>query len=175
MVTAVTANPQGLGILQLLARRPLPGLNSQELVGALVNALAFAMSGGGDMYDRMHSHSYFDNGEWRYASAALPPSLVADINSRVARYTRTSDAAAYIARYGEASGKLGLPLLTLHTTRDPLVPFWHEALLAQSEAGPYLLQRPVDRFGHDNCTTAEMMAGFDALVGWVNTGQKPAF
>jgi hypothetical protein len=66
-------------------------------------------------------------------------------------------------------------VLTLHTLRDPLVPFWHEGLFAQVGAGPMLLQRSVDQYGHDNISATQMMAGFDALVGWVNTGQKPAF
>jgi pimeloyl-ACP methyl ester carboxylesterase len=174
VVAAVSANPNGLGIIQMLARRPLAGADSQELVASLVNALAFAMMGGGDLIDRAHGHSYYDNHDWRYTSPGLPVQLLDDLNARVARYSRTPDAANYYAHYGEPSGNLTIPVLTMHTTRDPVVPVWHEDLLGQVGAGPNLLQRRITRFGHDNSTTDEMLASFDDLVAWVTTGQKPA-
>ena len=47
IVAAVNANPQGLGIIQLLARRPLAGNTPQEIVESLITALGFSMQGGG--------------------------------------------------------------------------------------------------------------------------------
>jgi pimeloyl-ACP methyl ester carboxylesterase len=175
VLTALQANPQGLGVIQMLARRPLPGGNSQEIAQSLITVLVFAMQGGSDFYDRTHHHSNFDNHDVRYTSPGLPPALIDDINARVARYTRTPDATAYLVHYGEPAGTLRIPVLTLHTTRDPVVPIWHELLLGQADAGDWLLQRQVARYGHDTCTLAEMMTGFADLVTWADTGQKPAF
>lgn len=174
VVAAVSANPQGLGLIQMLARKPLPGNNGQELVASLVNVLVFAQQGGGDLYDRAHGHTYFDNADWRYGAPGLPPALLDDVNTRVARYARTPDAANYLAHYGEPSGDLRIPVVLMHTTRDPVVPFWHEGLYGQVGAGPNLLQRQTNRFGHVAFSVAEMAAGFDDLVGWVNTQTKPA-
>ncbi len=174
IATAVTANPQGLGIIQCLARRPLPGANGQELVTSLVTVLLFGVQGGGDLFDRTHGHSFYDNADWQYSCSALPAAMVADINARVARFDAAPDAQAYLAHYGEPAGNLQDPVLALHTSRDPVVPVFHEDLFGQVAAGPQLLQRAVSRYGHCTFTIAELMSNFESLVGWVETGIKPA-
>jgi|SRR5262245_2964557 len=166
VVGAVTANPQGLGIIQLLARHPLAGNNPQELVTSLVNAIGFSMQSGGDLYRRARSTSFFDNASWTYASAALPPPLVADINARVRRYTRAPEATAFLRRYGEPSPRLRIPMLSLHTTRDPQVPVFHEDRLAQVISSPLLIQRRDERYGHCTFTAGELMVHFHDLVSF---------
>lgn len=174
VVAAVQANPQGLGLIQMLARRPLPGNNSQEIVTSLASVLVFAMQGGADFLDRTHGHTYFDNHDRVYFAPGLPAALLADVNARVARYTRTPDAQAYLEHYGEPSGNLRIPVLAIHTTRDPVVPVWHEATFGQADGGQWLLQRQVPRYGHVTFTTDEVVANFEDLVQWVDSGQKPA-
>jgi len=166
VVAAVTANPQGLGIIQLLARHPLAGNNGQELVTSLVTVLGFAMQGGGDLFTRAGSESFFDNAGWQYTSPALPAALVTDINHRVARYTRTRGAAEFLQRYGEPSSRLRSPMMTLHTMRDPVVPLFHEDLLAQVAASPNLIQRRIDRYGHTPFSAGELMPHFNDLVNF---------
>lgn len=168
VVGAVTANPQGLGIIQALARQKLPGNNAQELVASLVNVIGFAMQGGGDLYARTSSHTFFENADWVYQSPGIPAAIQADINARVRRYHREPEAASFLARYGEPHPGLEMPLLTLHTTRDPVVPVFHEDLLAQRVAGPLLIQRRVDRYGHCTFTTGELMIHFNDLVQFAN-------
>jgi alpha-beta hydrolase superfamily lysophospholipase len=165
VLQAVNANPQGVGIIQLLARRPLPGNNGNEIVASLINVLGFAMQGGGDIFQRTHQHHFFDNAGWRYTSPALPAALLDDINARVARYAIAPDAAAYLERYGEPSGPFRIPVLTLHHSRDPVVPVFHEDLLAQVAAGPNLEQRRFDAYGHTTFTAGELMTNFADLVG----------
>ena len=169
VVGAVTANPQGLGIIQLLARHPLAGNNGQELVTSLVTVLGFSMRGGGDLFARAGSESFFDNAGWRYTSPALPAALVADINTRVARYTRTHEAAEFLERWGEPSRRLRIPMLTLHTTRDPVVPLFHEDLLAQVASGPNLIQRRIERYGHTPFSAGELMPHFNDLVNFARS------
>lgn len=166
VVQAVTANPQGLGIIQALARRPLPGANSQELVASLVNVIGFALQGGSDLFARTNSQSFFENATWTYASAALPAPLLADINARVRRYTRAPVATAFLERFGSPSPRLRIPLLTLHTTRDPVVPVFHEDLLAQVVSSPLLMQRRTARYGHCTFTAGELMVNFNDLVNF---------
>ena len=164
VVQAVTANPQGLGIIQLLARHPLAGNNGQELVTSLVTVLGFQMQGGADLFARAGSESFFDNAGWQYSSPALPAALVADINNRVARHTRTRGAAEFLRRFGEPSRRMRIPMMTLHTTRDPVVPVFHEDLLAQVASGSNLVQRRVDRYGHTPFSAGELMPHFNDLV-----------
>ena len=74
--------------------------------------------------------------------------------------------------------KLDVPVLTLHTTRDPMAPIFHEALLSQkaADAGRLdnLVRREVDVFGHCALTAGEIMTAFTDLATWVNSGVKPA-
>ncbi len=174
VVAAVQRYPQGLGIIQALARRPLPGANSQEVVQSLVTVLGFAMQGSGDLLARTHGHSFFDNASWRYTSPALPPSVVDGVNAKVARSTVAPDAAQFLARWGEPAGPFRIPVITLHTTRDPVVPAFHEDLLGQAATGPLLIQRRVERYGHVQFTVGELMVHFDDLVTWSNGRRKHA-
>src|SRR5262245_22059148 len=61
VVAAVQANPQGLGVLNLVTRRPLAGNNGQELTTSLLTVLGFQIFGATDLLGRMHDHSFFDN------------------------------------------------------------------------------------------------------------------
>jgi pimeloyl-ACP methyl ester carboxylesterase len=170
---AITANPQGVGVIQALARRPLPGNTAQEVVTSLITMLGFSMQGGGDLFARAHGHSYFDNATWRYRSPALPPAMVADINARVARYTREPDADRFLGHWGEAEGPFTIPVITMHSTRDPVVPAFHEELLARVAAGPNLRQEMTSRYGHVPFSTGEIMATFAELVRWVEEDARP--
>ena len=172
VVRAVTANPQGLGIIQSLAREKLPGNNGNELVASLVNVIGFSMQGGSDLFARTGSTSFFENATWTYSSAALPPALVADINARVRRYTRAPEAALFLDQFGEPSPTLRIPLMTLHTSRDPVVPATHEDRLAQVITSPLLIQRRVDRYGHVAFSAGELMVHFNDLVNFANASDR---
>ena len=172
VVTAVTKNPQGLGIIQLLARHPLAGNNSQELVSSLINALGFSLQAGSDLYARTNSTSFFDNASWTYTSAALPAPLLADINNRVRRYTRSPEATQFLARFGEPSPELRIPMMSLHTMRDPTVPVFHEDRLAQVISSPLLIQRRVDRYGHCPFSAGELMVHFNDLVNFAKAQRQ---
>jgi len=175
VLAAVGARPEGVGIIQELARRPLPGRDTSELITSLLSVLVFAMQGGSDLLNHTHGHTYFDNADHRYTSARLPASIVEDVNARVARHRATPDAKAYLAHYGEPSGDFAIPVLSLHTTRDPVVPVFHEDLFANAAAGPWLLQRRVERYGHCTFDIGELMTQFETVVGWSAGGVKPAF
>jgi pimeloyl-ACP methyl ester carboxylesterase len=176
VVTAVTANPTNLGILNLATRHPLAGNNGQELTQSLITVLGFQMLGATDLVDRMHGHEFFDNAEHQY-TGPLPPAVTGPLNAGVARYEATADARTWMEHYGEPSGELHIPVLTVHNTRDPVVPFFHEGLLAtavQSQGlGNNLVQRSKNSYGHVAFTPDELMANFQDLVHWVDTGVRP--
>jgi hypothetical protein len=76
----------------------------------------------------------------------------------------------------QTSGRLTVPLVTLHTTADEIVPFWHQVLY-QLKARPggrgRLTSIAIDRYGHCNFTGLEALAAFGLLVEQV-TGAQPA-
>ena len=72
------------------------------------------------------------------------------------------------------TGQLDGPLVTLHTTHDPIVPYWHEFFyeIKLFLTGSRLMRVnvPVYRFGHCQFTAAELVLGFALLIEEV-TGQ----
>lgn len=115
-----------------------------------------------------------------YASAGL--SLAEDLATlaRAPRITADPHAVAYMARNLSFTGRLPIPLLTIHTTGDALVPVQVQRAYADAvrESGRHRLLRQafVHRGGHCTFTTGEMLAALDALehrVGghrWPDTG-----
>jgi hypothetical protein len=96
----------------------------------------------------------------------------------VGRYALAPNAAQWLDHNTETSGQLSIPVITLHTTRDPVVPLFHEGLLAGKAASAgstgNLLQRSVDRYGHCSFTPTEMLTALGDLTTWVETGITPA-
>lgn len=178
---AVIANPTGLGIIARMKQTPLAGDNGIELLTSLAYAIAYDVTGIDDFLGRTHGHNMFDNSQTNYVAiypTLLPQPLLDYVNANVGRFTATPDALKYLDRYYAPSGTLQNPTITLHTTKDPLVPNFHEGLFAStvsaSGSSANLLQRNVTAFGHCKFTTAQMTDAFDALASWVATGTKPA-
>lgn len=99
------------------------------------------------------------------------------LNAGVKRFNADRAALNYYQRNYAPTGRIGIPVLTLHTSRDPGIPYSHEGLFADAvnAAGrsDLLIQRPVDRWGHCAFTPAEMQTAFADLVEWVTTGERP--
>jgi dienelactone hydrolase len=76
------------------------------------------------------------------------------------------------------TGRITVPLLTLHTTGDGFVPFSLEQdyrrTVDASGSGDLLVQRAIRRPDHCQFTDAERSQSWDDLVGWVERGQKPS-
>jgi len=89
----------------------------------------------------------------------------------------TPEGLEYLLRYYQPTGNVRIPTVTLHTTRDPLVPYWHEAVYLQLASLQHrqglLVQQSVNRFGHCEFEASEVVHAFTGLVGWVNFGIKP--
>jgi pimeloyl-ACP methyl ester carboxylesterase len=97
------------------------------------------------------------------------------LNLHVERFSADPAALRQIQEFYQTTGRLPAPLVTMHTTGDPVVPFWHEALyglkVLLSRSLPEYLTLPVVRYGHCNFELPEVLLGFDALVTKV-TGQS---
>ena len=67
--------------------------------------------------------------------------------------------------------------MTLHTTFDPAVPYFHEEtyeqVVALAGSSNWLVQIPVERYGHCEFEDFELLEAFLNLVTWVETGMKP--
>ena len=204
VVAAVSANPLGLYAIASTAQTPLAfapignvgdptSTAFQSLVGSLITALYYQLLGTPDVLGRTHGHSPYDNRNITYtmgtlvAPAPVPSALIASMIAAsngtpvapgVTRYDITPDAQNYLDRYYVPTGRLTIPVVSVHNFWDPLVPFFHEPALAQitasAGASSMLLQRGVPNYGHCNFSTALVVSSFQTLANWVTTGVKPA-
>ena len=99
------------------------------------------------------------------------------LNTRVERFSADSAAVNQMRAFYQTTGKLPEPLVTMHTTGDPIVPYWHEALygvkvLLKGSLREYL-HLPIVRYGHCNFQPPEVLLGFALLVQRVS-GQQLA-
>ena len=92
----------------------------------------------------------------------------AALNAEVERIESDGRARAYARRFYQPIGNLHAPLVTLHNTLDPVVPFQHEVnysnLVAQKGKSAFLSIVPVPRYGHCNFTSQEVFQAFALMV-----------
>jgi pimeloyl-ACP methyl ester carboxylesterase len=88
------------------------------------------------------------------------------LDAQVQRFTASASALSNLAAY-ETSGDLRAPLVTLHTTGDEIIPFWHTALYREKLPAALqsnLRQIAVERYGHCAFGPFEALAAFSELV-----------
>jgi pimeloyl-ACP methyl ester carboxylesterase len=90
------------------------------------------------------------------------------LNAGVRRYRAEPSALAALAADYQTTGWIRRPLVTIHTTRDEIVPYWHEpayesrlAAIGRSALHQHV---PVDRYGHCNFTTDEVVSALYLLL-----------
>jgi len=92
----------------------------------------------------------------------------AALNAEVERVASDGRARAYARRFYQPIGNLRRPLVTLHNTLDPVVPFQHEVnysnLVALKRKSAFLSILPVSRYGHCNFTSQELFQAFALMV-----------
>jgi len=89
------------------------------------------------------------------------------LNLLVDRYHADTAALVEIEAEYQTSGKLAAPLVTLHTTADPIVPYWHEPLYsmkALANSGLLHTNLPVFRYGHCSFRAEEALVALGLLV-----------
>jgi len=104
----------------------------------------------------------FDNRFKYYSGSSNDRAL----NAGVVRYSADAAPLNNLKAY-QTSGKLSKPLVTLHTTGDEIVPYWHEALYtAKTLANNSFFKRvniPILRYGHCNFKASEVLMAFSLL------------
>jgi pimeloyl-ACP methyl ester carboxylesterase len=167
--TAVFGDPTGA--LQLAGESSLDidAIDFVELFLNLAIRIGVQAEGTSDLVARGHGHVPYDNVDVIYDV----PSLDAGIQ----RFASTPDAERYYDHHFEPSGRIGMPVLSVHNTRDPLVPIAHEERFAQVVDsvgnGELLVRQTVDRFGHCEFRSQEVVDAFLGLVDWVENGVEP--
>jgi pimeloyl-ACP methyl ester carboxylesterase len=174
---AIADNPDGASTIALVDQTPIPFANPSELVESILNALGSHANSFSDLVVKLHGKPYFDNRGVDYSGALLPPSALAAINAGVERFDAVPAALEYMEHYYEPTGRLGVPMIMLSMSRDPLAPAFNQAsylarVTAAGQSG-LLVQRTIDGYGHCPVNPQDVAQAFAELVLWVELGVKP--
>jgi pimeloyl-ACP methyl ester carboxylesterase len=150
---------------QLLKTANIPAAPTFELsVQAIVELLWYNVFSTDDAITKLGGPPYGNKGKW-YSGSSNDLLL----NLRIKRYSADPNAVAAIQTGGyQTTGRLLRPVVTMHTTADPIVPYWHEPLYTWKTlvSGSALehVNLPIATFGHCNFTENQVLAGFALLV-----------
>jgi len=173
---AMQTDPTGALTMAQIDQIPIPFGTAEELVESILTALAYYAMEFTDLNNRTHEQGFVDNIDTQY-TGALPPQQLQAINAAVERFAASPSALAYLEHFYNPSGALRIPMLTLATSRDPVVPSFHQLsyrdAVAAMGAPDFLVQREIDRYGHLTFTPEELAQAFNDLVLWVEFGIRP--
>lgn len=112
-----------------------------------------------------------------YRLGSLSPVSSREFNRAVIRLPDNDTLKRSFAEGSDLTGRLRMPLVSMHTTGDGQVPIEQARILQRrvDAAGRsnLLVQRVVPDASHCGFTTPEAEAGLEALVRWVEHGDKP--
>jgi pimeloyl-ACP methyl ester carboxylesterase len=158
VASAVAADPDRTA--QLLS---VTGEPAESAGPTVIGVLWYNIYATGDARARLGGQP-FDNSTRVYAGSDDDDAL----NAGVARFTADPAAQARVASEFQTSGTLTVPVVTLHTTGDPIVPFAQEALygakVQQAGAAGLLTQSQADRYGHCAFESVEVFGAFSSLI-----------
>ena len=167
----LVANPLGVQQLLSVTSAPIDPADPNTIGETTLGILWYNVFATNDATDKLGGRPY-DNFD-RVYSGSFNDAL---LNAGVKRYKAQPAALEEIANYYETTGILMRPLVTMHTTGDPIVPFWHQTMYTEKVLGnnphsPYL-PIAINRYGHCAFTVPEILNGFGTLV-YMSTGTFP--
>jgi pimeloyl-ACP methyl ester carboxylesterase len=161
VLSALTDDPATAAELAKVAGIPVPD-DPAGAAAAIDAVLWYNVFATNDAVERLGGQPYSNVGR-EYTGSSDDVAL----NAGLTRYEADAGARAALREY-DTSGELPGPVVTLHTTGDPVVPFFHEALYRNKveAAGRIsrLQQQSVERDGHCTFTLPEVIAAFNALA-----------
>ena len=172
IANAVISKPHATEQLLRVTNAPVDPTNSATVTETVLGLLWYNVFATNDGIDKLGGNPFDNQLRWYIGS-----DNDLKLNRRaggVARFTANLAALKNMAAY-QTSGRLSVPLVTIHTTGDPIVPYWHEPLyrLKTLSSGNALLYSniPILRYGHCNFRASEVLTAFALLVLKV-TGQE---
>jgi hypothetical protein len=160
---AMQAKPFALAQLLRVARVPFDPFHPDTGVDAVLSALDYNIFATNDGIAKLGGQP-FDNSQRLYRGSANDERL----NREVQRFQADPAALAEMNAHYETRGNIRVPVVTLHTLADPVVPYWHESLYRQKTnlqgAGALHLNIPTVHYGHCAFAVEEVLVAFVVLV-----------
>jgi pimeloyl-ACP methyl ester carboxylesterase len=161
VAAAIVADPGRGAELASVTGIPDEGLDAATLAETVVALLRYNVLGTADVRARLGGHPY-ENASRVYEGSSDDLAL----NAGVERFSADPAARSALARF-ETGGNPAAPISIIHTTGDPIVPFFHQGLYAEKVAAAGATERfartDVERFGHCTFTSTEILAAFGEL------------
>lgn len=161
VAAAAAANPSATRQLMRTGRAATDPLRGSSAVDTTVNVLWYNVFATNDATQKLGGNPYTNRGRWYFGS-----NNDFRLNAMVQRFDANPAARQALNQY-QTSGHVTLPLVTIHTTGDEIIPFWHQVLYrakVQTSGNGRVIQIPVLRYGHCNFTSVEVLAAFALLV-----------
>jgi pimeloyl-ACP methyl ester carboxylesterase len=99
------------------------------------------------------------------------------LNDEIARFEAEAVALAALELGYQTTGSLEVPLVSLHTTGDPLVPYWHATIYQQKTEGagnPELHEHfQTEVYGHCRFGSLDILMAFNRMVAMVDDPPEP--
>lgn len=163
IAAALVSNPAATAQLYNVSGAALDPQDPTSTVGTAVSVLFYSIWGTDDLIATAGGMPY-DNQSTVYFGSFNDAAL----NAGVERVQSDGRARAFLRRFYQPTGELERPLVTLHNTLDPVVPFQHEMIYSGLAAGAgnssFLTVIPVSRYGHCNFNVQEVAGAFSLLV-----------
>jgi len=157
ITAALVTNPSRALELMRVSKAAYDPANLSTVVTTTINALWYNIVGTNDATQKLGGNPYGNRLKW-YSGSQNDLRL----NLAVRRFSAAPAALAALQAY-ETDGDLSIPLVTLHTTADEVVPFAHVLLYLPKvdlfDRGRFV-PIPVNRYGHCNFTTSELLGSF---------------
>jgi len=168
IILALQANPSATAQLLKVTQFPV-GPDAITTAQNIVGLLAYNVLGANNATTELGGQPY-DNRLRIYFGSTNDLQL----NLRVERFSAAPAELTTIAKYYQTTGKLSRPVVTLHTTSDPIVPYLHEPLYMLKTLLSGSLREhvnlPVSAYGHCNFQGSDLLTAFGLLV-FKDTGQ----
>jgi alpha-beta hydrolase superfamily lysophospholipase len=125
------------------------------------------------VHRRLGGRNPFSNVGVSYAGSSDDTAL----NAGVPRFASDPVGRAALDADSGLSGRIAVPVITMHATRDPTTPVENEAayrsLVARAGKADKLVQVYVDEVSHSRLSAPQYPAILDAMLAWIETRKKP--
>jgi pimeloyl-ACP methyl ester carboxylesterase len=161
---AIASNPHATEQLLRVTRAPIDPTDPTTVEETVLGLLRYSIFATNNGTDRLGGRGYGNNQRWYFGS-----DNDLKLNLTIPRFTADPIAVEAMRTRYETSGRLGGPLVTLHTTGDPIVPYWHEPVyrwkVFLGRSSLQHLNLPIlGRYGHCSFNVSEVLAGLAILV-----------
>lgn len=160
---AVAANPAAVQQLLNVSGAPIDQNDPETVIDTVLDVLWYNVFSTNDARVELGGQPFDNSRKW-YRGSDNDLAL----NLGVERFKADPAAAQNIADHYETSGDVEVPLVTLHTIGDPVIPYWQEPLyrrkiVANGDGGRHV-NLPINSYGHCQFTAAEALGAFALLV-----------